>query len=83
MSVLRFFMLLSLVVWLGGIIFFAFVVAPTVFSVLPTRHLAAANALLRTAMQLPWPAGEVRTAGSLNLRFNFKPLPGRTERVVP
>ena len=40
MSVLRFFMLLSLVVWLGGIIFFAFVVAPTVFSVLPTRHLA-------------------------------------------
>lgn len=40
MSILRFFMLLSLVVWLGGIIFFAFVVAPTVFSVLPTRHLA-------------------------------------------
>jgi uncharacterized membrane protein len=33
-------MLLSLIVWLGGLIFFAFVLAPTVFSVLPTRHLA-------------------------------------------
>ncbi|HLH05681.1 MAG TPA: DUF4149 domain-containing protein [Terriglobales bacterium] len=40
MTVLRFFMLLSLVVWLGGITFFAFVLAPTVFSVLPTRELA-------------------------------------------
>lgn len=37
-------MLLALVVWLGGLIFFAFVVAPTVFSpgLLPTRHLAGA-----------------------------------------
>ena len=33
-------MLLALVVWLGGLIFFSFVVAPTVFSVLPTRDLA-------------------------------------------
>jgi len=42
MSFLRFLMLLSLVIWLGGLIFFAFVVAPTVFSpgLLPTRHLA-------------------------------------------
>lgn len=37
-------MLLSLVVWLGGISFLAFVVAPTVFSphLLPSRHLAGA-----------------------------------------
>jgi hypothetical protein len=42
MSVLRFFMLLALVVWIGGIIFFAAAVAPTVFKVLPTRHLAGA-----------------------------------------
>jgi len=37
-------MLLSLVVWLGGLIFFAFVVAPTAFApgLLPTRHLAGA-----------------------------------------
>ena len=40
MSLLRFLMLLSLVVWLGGLIFFAFVLAPTAFSVLPSRHLA-------------------------------------------
>ena len=35
-------MLLSLVVWLGGLIFFAFVEAPTVFmsGLLPTRHMA-------------------------------------------
>jgi uncharacterized membrane protein len=44
MSFLRFLMLLSLVVWLGGVIFLAFVLAPTVFSpgLLPTRHLAGA-----------------------------------------
>ncbi len=38
-TLLRFLMLLSLVVWLGGIIFFA-VLAPNVFAVLPTRQLA-------------------------------------------
>ncbi|HEX8893261.1 MAG TPA: DUF4149 domain-containing protein [Terriglobales bacterium] len=44
MSVIRFLMLLSLVVWVGGIIFFAFVLAPTVFrpEILPSRHLAGA-----------------------------------------
>ena len=42
MSILRFFMLLSLVVWLGGLIFLAFVEAPTAFTpgLLPTRHMA-------------------------------------------
>ncbi len=40
MYVLRFVMLLSLVVWIGAIIFFASVLAPTVFSVLPTHDLA-------------------------------------------
>ena len=39
MSFLRFLMVLSLVVWLGGLIFFP-VVAQTAFTVLPTRHLA-------------------------------------------
>src|SRR3989442_13754576 len=39
MAFLRFLMLLSLIVWLGGVIFFA-VLAPTLFSVLPTRQLA-------------------------------------------
>jgi len=42
MSFLRFLMLLALVIWIGGIIFLAFVEAPTAFSpgLLPTRHLA-------------------------------------------
>ncbi len=40
MQALRFLMLLSLVVWIGSIIFFAAVLAPTVFAVLPTRQLA-------------------------------------------
>jgi uncharacterized membrane protein len=42
MVLLRFLMVLALVVWIGGLIFFAFVVAPTVFSpgLLPTRQLA-------------------------------------------
>ena len=44
MSIFRFLMLLSLMVWVGGVIFFAFVVAPTVFhpGVLPSRQLAGA-----------------------------------------
>ena len=39
MSLLRFLMFLSLIVWLGGLIFFP-VVAQASFAVLPTRHLA-------------------------------------------
>jgi len=39
MSFLRFLMFLSLIVWIGGLIFFP-VVAQTAFSVLPTRNLA-------------------------------------------
>src|SRR5215470_19937707 len=44
MTFLRFLMLLSLIAWLGGVMFLAFVVAPTAFSpgLLPTRHLAGA-----------------------------------------
>jgi uncharacterized membrane protein len=44
MTFLRFLMLLSLVLWLGGVMFLAFVVAPSAFSpgLLPTRHLAGA-----------------------------------------
>src|SRR5437588_10709629 len=35
MTILRILMLLALIAWIGGIIFFAFVLAPTVFRVLP------------------------------------------------
>lgn len=40
MSILRFLMFLSLIVWIGGIVFLSFVEAPTAFSVAPTRHMA-------------------------------------------
>src|ERR1700746_519006 len=40
MSILRFLMFLSLIVWIGGIIFLSFVEAPIAFSVAPTRHMA-------------------------------------------
>jgi hypothetical protein len=53
MSFLRFLMLLSLVVWIGGLIFFAFVLAPTAFSVLPTTHLAG-NVVGRALSKLHW-----------------------------
>jgi len=53
MSFLRFLMLLSLVVWLGGLIFFAFVLAPTAFTVLPTAHLAG-DVVGRALGKLHW-----------------------------
>src|SRR5882672_5525119 len=53
MPLLRYLMLLSLIVWLGGLIFFSFVLAPTVFSVLPTRHLAGA-VVSRSLGSLHW-----------------------------
>ena len=67
MSFLRFLMLLSLVCWIGGLIFFAFVLAPTAFSVLPTTHLAG-NVVGRALGKLHWIAifsGIVYLASSL------------------
>jgi hypothetical protein len=57
MSFLRFLMLLSLVAWIGGLIFFAFVLAPTVFApgVLPNTHLAG-NIVGRALGKLHWMA---------------------------
>jgi hypothetical protein len=49
----RYLMLLALVVWVGGIIFFSFGVAPIVFSVLPTRALAGA-VVNRSLTALHW-----------------------------
>jgi len=48
-------MLLSLIVWIGGLIFFAFVLAPTVFApgVLPNTHLAG-NIVGRALGKLHW-----------------------------
>ena len=53
MSLLRFLMMLSLAIWIGGIVFFAFVLAPTVFSVLPTRNLAG-MVVSRSLGRLHW-----------------------------
>jgi uncharacterized membrane protein len=55
MSFLRFLMLLSLVAWIGGLMFFAFVLAPTVFApgVLPNTHLAG-NVVGRALSKLHW-----------------------------
>jgi uncharacterized membrane protein len=53
MSFLRFLMLLSLAAWIGGLIFFAFVLAPTAFQVLPNTHLAG-NVVGRALGKLHW-----------------------------
>ena len=53
MSLLRYLMLLSLVCWIGGLIFFAFVLAPTAFQVLPSTHLAG-NVVGRALGKLHW-----------------------------
>jgi uncharacterized membrane protein len=70
MSFLRYLMLLSLVIWIGGLIFFAFVLAPTAFDipeVLPNTHLAG-NVVGRALGKLHWIAiicGLVFLASSL------------------
>jgi uncharacterized membrane protein len=56
MSFLRYLMFLSLIVWIGGLIFFALVLAPTVFNipeVLPNTHLAG-NVVGRALSKLHW-----------------------------
>ena len=53
MAVLRYLMFLSLIVWLGGIIFFAAIVTRTAFSVLPSHHLAG-NVVNRSLASLHW-----------------------------
>jgi len=53
MTFLRALMLLALVVWIGGIIFFAFVVAPIVFTVLPTT-IEAGNVVSHALTILHW-----------------------------
>lgn len=53
MSILRYLMLLSLICWIGGLIFFAFILAPTAFQVLPNTHLAG-NVVGRALGKLHW-----------------------------
>lgn len=53
---LRFLQALAFVIWLGGMIFFGFVVAPAVFSVLPTPHLAG-EVVAEVLRRFNWIAG--------------------------
>lgn len=46
-------MVLSLVAWIGGLMFFAFVLAPTAFSVLPNTHLAG-NVVGKSLGKMHW-----------------------------
>jgi uncharacterized membrane protein len=46
-------MLLALIAWIGGIIFFAFVEAPTLFTVLPNPQIAG-NVVSPTLSKLHW-----------------------------
>lgn len=39
-TLIRILRLLSIVVWVGGIVFFAFVLAPVAFHLLPSQHIA-------------------------------------------
>lgn len=73
-------MLLALIVWIGGLVFFSFVLAPTVFTVLPTTTLAG-NVVSRDLAALHWMgivSGVVFLLGSLlysHARFaRLKPL---------
>jgi uncharacterized membrane protein len=66
MWILRTLMLLALVAWVGGIIFFAFVLAPTLFTVLPPQ--VAGNVVSPSLTKLHWiglVAGAVFLACSL------------------
>jgi putative copper export protein len=82
MSILRFLMLLSLVVWLGGITFFAFVLAPTVFAVLPTRELAGA-VVNRTLPVLHW-MGVVSGIGFLATSMGYATMTtGSPQALAP
>jgi hypothetical protein len=78
-------MLLSLVVWVGGVIFLAFVEAPTVFSpgLLPTRHMAGSivGRSLDVLHSMAIVSGVVfLTASMLHSRIatgNARPMAGR------
>lgn len=58
--------LLAMVVWVGGLIFFAFVVAPTAFRVLPSTHEAGSvvGATLRVLNKLGNTCGFVFVIGA-------------------
>jgi uncharacterized membrane protein len=71
MSWLRAVMLMALVTWIGGIIFFSFVLAPTVFTVLPTTKLAGdvVSVSLSKLHWIGWFSGLIFLISSITLRI--------------
>jgi uncharacterized membrane protein len=53
MTIARTLLLLALTVWVGGITYFSFVVAPSAFAVLPTRQMAGV-VVSRTLGAMHW-----------------------------
>jgi uncharacterized membrane protein len=86
MPFLRFLMLLALIVWIGGIVFFAFVEAPALFTVLPSREMAG-HVVSRSLTALHWMglvSGVVFLAASLlynNLR-HAQPRPLAASHIL-
>ena len=84
-GVLRLLQLLTMVVWAGGLIFFAFVLAPTAFHTLPTIHLAgevvgaslkvfnvlalACGAIFMSVTALMFRKAPMRTRGRYEMEF--------------
>ena len=79
MSFLRYLMLLSLIVWIGGLIFFP-VVAQTAFSVVPSRHLAG-QVVGRSLGTLHW-MGLVSGVVFLVSSLLYSKLSGGTARAL-
>src|SRR5580658_2648220 len=84
MSIVRFLVLLSLVVWVGGLIFFAFVLAPTVFNpdILPTRQLAG-NVVSRSLGILHWMAISCGVIFAITSMIDSRVINGAARRLAP
>ena len=82
LGVLRFLQLIAIVVWVGGICFFAFVLAPAAFSTLPSVHEAGliVGATLKIFDVLAIGCGAVFLAATaLLFRFATMRIRGRYE----
>ena len=78
----RLLQLLTMTVWVGGLIFFAFILAPTAFGVLPTQHEAGlvVGAALHTFDYVAMGAGAIfLVATGLLFREAPKRIQGRYE----
>jgi uncharacterized membrane protein len=72
---LRFMQLLSMVVWIGGLVFFAFVLAPVAFGVLPSIHEAGlvVGSSLKVFDKVALVCGAIFLAGTAGL-FRKAPM---------